>query len=168
MGKDFDDARLCRINGQQPTARERWVAFWRLWRISQKNGKGTVGLDAHECFQVILGDSDKYCAFIYLAGCSNDPLQLRHCYPKSLRQKLLESAKFNRLYGGRKREWLERDKEVARTIVQTEGIEVTPEQVGEIRWKMLNGVRRRCWEAGLPCWEDDYDLFYSLVTARIE
>ena len=29
----FDLERICRLKGMAPTARDRWTAFYRLWRL---------------------------------------------------------------------------------------------------------------------------------------
>jgi len=46
--------RLCRENGQQPTTRERWQAFYRLWRMTQKTFDPAC--NAGEAFRVLMYD----------------------------------------------------------------------------------------------------------------
>src|ERR1043166_1102039 len=52
-----DDAlRMCRIGGRQPTTRERWASFYRLWRIVKNNVSGQVCEQASSCFRVLMYD----------------------------------------------------------------------------------------------------------------
>lgn len=47
------DFRMCRLDGQQPTARERWKAFYRLWRAAYWRHKDHYVLLA---FRVLMYD----------------------------------------------------------------------------------------------------------------
>jgi hypothetical protein len=51
---EFDVLRLCRVDGLQPTARERWTAFWRLWRLAARCAQDAEV--AGECFRVLMSD----------------------------------------------------------------------------------------------------------------
>ena len=52
-----DDAellRLLRADGMGPTARERWTAFYRLWRLTRKGMWERLAVE--DCFKVLMYD----------------------------------------------------------------------------------------------------------------
>ena len=53
---EIDYRRLCRLDGRKPTARERWVAFYRLWRLIRNARPAQSWEDAIECFRVLMHD----------------------------------------------------------------------------------------------------------------
>lgn len=44
--------RHCRLDGKQPTMKEKWQAFYRLWRMSSKYKPH----EAEDCFKTLLGN----------------------------------------------------------------------------------------------------------------
>lgn len=156
--RDVPEERLCRLNGKKPTARERWTAFHRLWRIA--HGRGAwQDMEAGMCFRVLTGNW----RFIYLLdGRESDGLTDRSHIPKFLRRSLLENHRRQRLYAGHY-EWRDRDKTTARRVRDREGIEVTPLEVAEVRYKLLRSIRARAAEEDLRLPEDDDDLLRWLA-----
>lgn len=56
MGNEFDIDRACRLRGQQPTTRERWTAFYRLWRMIRNSRSAQEKEAASLCFRVLMFD----------------------------------------------------------------------------------------------------------------
>ena len=139
MGRRDDadfDRRLCRLDGLKPTARDKWRAFHRLWRLA--HGRGPYqDIDAGICLRVLFGG---WRAIQLLDGSESDGLVDRSHVPKFIRRQLLESHRRRRLYAGHY-EWMERDKAVANTVREAHGIEVTPMEVAEARWKVIRLAR---------------------------
>ena len=147
---DFDERRLCRLDGLRPTARERWRAFYRLWRIAHGHGVHR-DIDAGTCFRVLFNDW----RFIRLIdGSESDGLVDRSRVPTFLRKRLLESHRKQRLYAGHY-EWMERDKEVSRLVRDRDGIEVTPTEVAEVRRKLIQMARSKAAELDIRLPADD-------------
>lgn len=72
--------RLCREHGKQPTTRERWTAFWRLWRIVQKNYDPSF--QGQEAFRVLMFDW----RWIILASDPGDFYASLRFLPRSVRR----------------------------------------------------------------------------------
>lgn len=155
--KRFDDARLCRLDGQQPTMREKWIAFHRLWRIA--HGHGAVqDMDVGMCFRVLFGG---WRAIRLMDTDHTDGLVDRSHIPKFLRKQLLEIKRRQRLYAGHY-EWMERDKVVANQCRDKHGIEVTPDEVAEVRRKVINLARARAAEMNVQLPKDDEEVLKIL------
>src|SRR5580692_10649108 len=52
----WDIERMCRLNGKKPTARERWTAFYRLWRMAHGNHGAEADIYASDCFRILFVD----------------------------------------------------------------------------------------------------------------
>lgn len=148
---------LCRLNGQQPTARQKWVAFYRLWRIALGHG-GWQDMDAGQCFRVLFGS---WRMILLLDSQESDGLVDRSRLPKCIRKQLLENIKRRRLYAGHY-EWMERDKVVANQCRNIHGIEVTPEEVAEVRRKVIQTARRVAAEQDVKLPADDDEVLRIL------
>ena len=158
MGKrdrDFE-LRLCRIDGRKPTARDKWKAFHRLWRLSQGHG-AEQDIAAGQAFRVLFNN---WRAILLLDTDRCDPLVDRSHVPTFLRKQMLDLYVRRRLYGGHP-EWAERDKRVA-NAVRAEGIEVTPREVAEVRAKVIRLARQRAAEMDVKIPDDDEDLLRLL------
>ena len=158
MGKrdDFEE-RLLRLNGKRPTARDRWRAFSRLWRLAHRHGV-YQDMAATECFQVLYADW----RYVWLLDEERgDGLVDRSHIPTFLRKRLLAHHKKQRLYAGHY-EWVERDKKVANLCRDVHGIEVTPTEVAEVRRKVINLARSKAVTLGVRLPADDEDVLRLL------
>ena len=161
--KHFDVNILCRLNGAKPTVRDRWVAFYRLWRTGHKNDlwhdSNTV-----DCFRILFGRSVWIGLMhtddgVALGGCRKD-------YPLFLRRRLLDGEKRRRLHGNHP-EWAERDKLVANKL-RGQGMEVLPTEVAEVRRKAIDKIRSVAASKSIPVPEDDDVLLKQLSRAMKE
>lgn len=134
----------------RPTLRERWVAFHRLFRITKAGANGYRNDDANACL------------YILAAGTGWVSLMNEDChangrgdYPPVIRRRLLEGEKRRRLFGPGYR-WLDECRAVAQHL-RGEGVEVTPEEVAEIRHKIVRIAREKAVKQGfvLPADPDD-------------
>lgn len=153
----FDIGRMCRLNGQSPTARERWYAFWRLYRVACHNKDPRTEGDLRDCFRVLFLGNRTYAKWVRLTGECVPAVGDRKHLPLFLRKRFLEMDRRKRLYGEHY-EWMERDKKVAAQMRREDGIEVTPDEVAEVRRKTINLVRRKAAEFGVKVPTDDADL----------
>jgi hypothetical protein len=162
--RDEDNAftrRLCRLDGQKPTARDRWKAFHRLWRIA--NGHGAYqDIQVGESFRVLFGG---WRCVRLLDSEETDGLVDRSKYPKFLRKQLLETARRQRLYAGHY-EWMDRDKKVANAVREAHGMEVTPDEVAETRRKVIRLARETAARLDYRLPADDEDLLRLLKEKR--
>lgn len=158
--KDFD-RRLCRLDGLKPTARDRWTAFYRLWRIAQGHG-AHQDMAADLCFRVLLSD---WRWIRLLDGRESDGLVDRSRVPMFLRKKLLDIHRKQRLYAGHY-EWQERDKKVAHLVREQHGLEVTPTEVAETRRKVIQLARAKAAEMDYAIPDDDEELLKLLNPNR--
>ena len=158
MGKrdDFEE-RLLRLNGKRPTARDRWQAFSRLWRLAHRHG-AYQDMAATECFQVLF---PSWRSIQLIDGDASDHMVNRSHIPAFLRRRLLEGHKKRRLYAGHY-EWVERDKKVAHLCRDVHGIEVTPAEVAEVRRKVINLARAKAAEMDVRLPADDEDVLRLL------
>lgn len=150
--KDFDEIRMLRLNGQRPTARERWKAFHRLYRITRGLG---VDETAGDCFHVLL-PSGRWVALVHAEEC----LSSRVGWPPFLRRRVLAADRRRRLFGPGYR-WLDGCTATAAKL-RSQGIEATPEQVAEVRLKILRIAREKAYAAGFVPPADDDELFRLL------
>ena len=81
------EERMLRLNGEGPTTRERWKAFWSLWRTASKQS-----LDAIEPFYVLMNNWD----WIYLANGSGDHYELLRFLPRDIRRHYVERNRRHR------------------------------------------------------------------------
>lgn len=86
---DFDLFRMLRINGEQPTMRDRWTAFYRLWRLADNSHKMWFG---HvDCFRILIGGVAPH--WIKLMNDCGDDLEINRILPREMRwQKAKNSA----------------------------------------------------------------------------
>lgn len=156
---EFNVERMCRLNGKKPNARDKWVAFHRLWRLSHRKGDSCwLDGNATDCFRVLWAD---WRPRMLLDDDREDPLITRRSMPLFLRKRFLELDRKRRLYGECMAEWgrwQERDRRVAAKVRNEQGIEVTPAEVAETRRKVINLARRKAAERGLDLPEDDEEL----------
>lgn len=149
---------MMRLDGQRPTAREMWTAFYRLWRIAHGHG-AEQDIAAGWCFRVLFPDWK----FIFLIDHNDtDGLTNRSHIPTFLRKQLLANHRKQRLYGGGNYDWIERDKATANKIREKEGIEVTPLEVAEVRWKLMQKAKAAAAECGVPA-PRDYDELFAML-----
>lgn len=134
--QDRED-RMLGVNGQSPTLRDRWQAFYRLWRIAQRKTDDWHEQAVKECFWTLF---PKTRLTKLLSGSKSDGLVDRSHIPMFLRRRLLDDARRRRLYAGQY-ELLEHDKAVSVAIANQHGIEMTPEQVAEIRYEICRKIR---------------------------
>lgn len=151
--RDFDTERLCRLNGKQPTAREKWRAMYRLYRLSHR-GDAYGDMAADDCFRVLWRD---WRPFQLLDGSGRDGMVDNRHVPPFLRRQLLTLRRRLRLHGSHP-EWADRDKVVAHRCREQHGMEVTPDEVAAVRRKVINMARAKASEIGLPVPSDDDEL----------
>lgn len=127
-------ARMCRVDGQKPTARDRWRAFHRLYRLADNHG-GYQDCALKEAMMVLF----PWRWMQVLDASESDGLVDRGKLPMFLRKTLLDHARRRRLrkYGGTP----ERDRAVANKVRNEHGMEVTPEEVAEVRYKLMTLAR---------------------------
>lgn len=146
---------VCRLNGETPTLRDRWVAFYRLWRCARKQLSDPM-------FANEVADSFRILApgWTWLVNMEVRDVSRVHL-PKFLRRRMIQDERRRRLYGNHP-EWKERDKVVARQVRQETGVEVTPDEVAETRRKVINLARAKGRELGMSMPEDDEDVLKML------
>jgi hypothetical protein len=153
----FDLERMCRLNGKRPTARERWTAFYRLWRLARKAERANnLMCEAVDALRVL-----GYAKWVALCEDSGDRLGLGNMLPPVLRRRFLEIARKRRLYGQHYEEWDEwrpRDQAVARQMCE-QGIEYTPDQAAEARKQCTKKIRAYYARIGIQLPESDLELF---------
>lgn len=159
--EDFDVDRMLGIGGQQPTARERWRAFYRLYRLARRqDSEHGMSADLLSCFSV-LGFGD----WASLAGGRQavDPKSL----PLFIRRQVVRTTRRRRLYGQNYENW-ERmrpmEQRAARRAASI-GIEVTPDQVADVRYKLLRSARKVAAEVGVTVPSDDVDLLRYITAS---
>lgn len=147
--------RFCRLNGQMPTLRERWIAFHRLYRIVSKHERWASS-------EPTLSDSLRVFSprWTALMNCEGDTIGSR-ARPKFLRRSLIEGERRRRLHGNHP-EWSERDKVVANLVRNQHGMEVTPDEVAVVRRKVINIARKKAVELGITLPADDGDVLRLL------
>jgi hypothetical protein len=150
--KKFDELRMCRVDGQRPTARERWIAFHRLWRLAQGHG-AWQDMAAVDCFRVIFTNWDG----IRLLNSNEDTLS-RVSTPSFLRRELLKHDKRKRLgYPD-----TEQMQSIARQLHE-QGTEMTPDDVAEVRQKVIRKFRDHALRNDIPVPADDDALMKWLA-----
>ena len=140
--KDAFERRMCHINGARPTVRDRWQAFYRVHRMLM-GGDMNREHGAHESLMVLF--PTKWTCLVNAP--TDDGLVDRSKCPLFLRRSLLDGIRRARLrkYGGN----AERDRKVARIVREQHGIEATPEQVAEVRYKVMTLAREAADACGL-------------------
>jgi len=132
--KDAFERRLCHVGGERPTVRDRWQAFYRIHRMVN-TGDSYRELGAKESLMVLF--PGRWTCLVNQP--TNDGLVNRGQYPLFLRKSTLEGIRRKRLrmYGGS----AERDRAVAAKVREQHGIEATPDQVAEVRYKVMSIAR---------------------------
>jgi hypothetical protein len=147
-----------RIDGKRPTARQKWIAFHRLYRIAT-NTDGYREHAALDCFRVLLPCWDH----VNLMEADERSVS-RVKFPVCIRRQLLATERRRRIHGPRY-EWLEADRRVANRLRQ-EGREMTPEEVGETRQAAIRAIREKAAEHKIPLPADDRELLAWLNDGR--
>lgn len=155
---NFDEERMCRLNGKKPTMRECWTAFYRLYRLSHGHG-ANQDMEATDCMRILW----KNWSWFRLIE-TNVPSVSRVGWPVFLRRRFLKMDERRRLHG-QYLEWLERDQSVSRQMC-AEGTEMTPLEVARVRVKTLKMVREKAAEIGCDLPMDDEDLLRWLKKAQ--
>ena len=153
--KHITTERLCRLNGEKPTARDRWLAFYRLYRLSMGHG-AFQDMAAVDAFRTLFRDW----RFIRLLE-SEERSPSRAHVPRFLRRRLLDMDRRRRLHGDHP-EWAERDKAVANHVHNEHGMEVTPDEVAAVRRKIITIARQKAAEQGIAVPADDEELLRLL------
>lgn len=130
------ELRMCRVDGRVPTTRDMWRAFHRLWRLSQGHGSYR-DMEAIDCFRTLF---PSWRWIRLLDAPPGDGLVNNSRFPLPIRKRLLQTA-INRRLRSRPGETRERDAAVSNLVREKHGIEVTPDQVAEIRYKVLRQVQ---------------------------
>lgn len=156
--KDAFERRMLYIGGERPTVRDRWQAFYRIHRMLV-GGDMNREHGAHESLMVLF--PPKWTSLVNES--TNDGLVDRGKCPMLLRRLLLDGIRRARLrkYGGD----AERDQRVARLVREQHGIEATPEQVAEVRYKVMSMAREAADACGIRRPEHIDDVF-GLLAAR--
>ena len=141
-----------------PTARHRWVAFYRLWRMAESLGP-EHGHAAQLAFYIL--DAGQISAWVHLVMSHGDTLGLWRHLPLAMRRERLAWQKKERLYGrghyARRERWQAQEKDIAKYLAD-QGVEVTPEQVAEVRRKLIELARNVLMMRGVTPPRDDAEL----------
>ena len=147
--------RMLRLNGEQPTARDKWQAFYRIYRLAKRSE------DSHNLMGGALD-----CLFVFGMGSwIRTVSELEHNgvdrghWPKFLRKRMLESERRRRIYAnGDYDELLRMDTRCAVRTANEHGIEMTPEEVGSVRARLCSLMRAKAAEIDLRVPAGDADL----------
>ena len=153
--KEISIDRQCRLNGQKPTLRDKWIAFHRLYRLAMRHGP-YQDMAVVDCFRTLYANWSWLCLLE-----SEEKSPSRAHVPKFLRRRLLEYERRHRLHGDHP-EWAERDKVVARKVREESGMEVTPDEVAVVRRKLITMAREKAAYLGIPLPSDDEQLLRLL------
>lgn len=152
----FDTERMCRLNGKKPTARERWRAFYSVYRAVKRCGMYQEH-NLIDCLRVL-----GFGATISMLE-ERDRTKGRSHVPAFLRKMLLDGERRRRIYENipweQFSEFVDLNKFVCRKLSNESGIEMTPEQVAEHQWSICRKIRAHAAEhgvTGLP--DSDLDL----------
>lgn len=149
----FNQDRALRYRGQKPTARERWGAFYRIYRLARKC---SLDPQAILCLDVLgLGK------MVQIVECRADWLKNNNIIPLEARKLGLQARKRRRIYGEHMEKWdfwYPKDQEIARRLSSEQGVEMTPEEVGDVRVQGFSSLRRMARERCIVLPEDDMDL----------
>lgn len=151
----FDLERMCRLDGKKSTVKEQWIAFYRVLRMCQK-AYGDHMYAEHEikdCFRVIFWN---YAGLMVLSQEDQSTLP-RSAMPKFLRRLLIENERRRRLGC-----WGKKALQRTTRELREKGIEVTPDQVAEVRLKVTKLVRDRALADGVPLPKNDEALWELL------
>lgn len=149
MSTDFDFVRMLYF-GEEPTPRERWKAFYRLYRLaSKKESENNFGGGLIDCLR-ILGCHD----WVVSLG-KKDRLSDRYAMPTFLRKMTLDTDKRRRLYGNEYKALREADCFAARKMAEKYGVELTPDECAEVRHKVAKAARQLAVTQGIPLPESD-------------
>lgn len=156
--------RMLGINGQSPTTRDKWYAFHRLWRLAKRN---TGMFDEHavvECFWTLFPRT-RWTSL--LNADANDGLVDRSKIPYELRRRLLDHLRNRRLYAGQP-ELKELDKRISVGMANTHGVEMTPLEVAEIRYRVCSELRTIAFESGKQLPAHDGELLAVIKEAMVK
>lgn len=148
------EQRMLRLYGKQPTWRDRWQCFYRLWRMVKRDNPYRENAAA-DCFRVFFFHT----GWVQLVNA--EPLTSRKGIPIFLRRRMLERDRRRRLHGHHP-EWAERDQAVARMVRDRYGMEMTPDEVAVIRRKIINIARENAPGLGITLPRDDEALLRLL------
>lgn len=159
----FPTDMLCRLNGCQPTLRQRWYAFYRLYRMTCKDPLGY----GQECWMTLFEPGSLYS---YWRHFCDQPGDCHHLLArlgssgKELRLSRLRRERRERLHG-RDLEWMSVHQYVARVISTKEGIEMTPDEVAQARIDGFRQLREQFALKGLYI-PSDHDLLGARLNSR--
>ena len=85
---DFDYRRMLRLDGQQPTMRDRWTAFYRLWRLADKS-ESKMWFGHVDCFRVLIGGVAPH--WIKLMNECGDTYESLRFMPREVRKNRIRS-----------------------------------------------------------------------------
>ena len=95
------DLRMMRIGGREPTMRDRWLAFHRLFRMAQKLDAANVGGRADDCFHTLWDGPPETGWYLMLKG--TDRLEINHVMPVEIRWSKVRRARAKRRFTERRK-----------------------------------------------------------------
>ena len=83
--------RICRLDGQEPTPREKWKAFYSLWRMASRHKNMMASMELIDCLRIVACSE-----WVALAN-EDDPLAGPDKMPVFLRRRRVEIARMSRM-----------------------------------------------------------------------
>lgn len=157
------DKEFARMLERKPTARDKWRAFYRLWRIAHGHGHKQDEA-AEDCYHVLFPN---WRPIRLLKEETSGSLIDTSRMPKFLRWKFLEHHRRKRLYGNYYQTWREQDKRTVAKL-REKGIEITPDEVAETRRKVIQMARAEGMKSGISLPKDDEDLLRLLKPSLLK
>lgn len=142
--------------------REQWRAFYRLYRLSRKTERPNGLMSGLFDSLRVLGFHD----WVAMANQREGPTD--KSVPAFLRRKILEMARKRRLYGQQLELWdalRPLDQKAARKVSSEMGIEMTPDEVAEIRHRVVRSARRLAEEHGVAVPADEIGMLRMISRA---
>ncbi len=158
--KDYE-WRALRLEGSEPTARDCWISFYRLWRMAAGRQQGAKSIYKELATQTAfycLGGRD-VSQWVQLMGKEENNFKNHNLLPKFLRRQILDQERRARIKGTIiQAKWQIRNQRVAAKVREEKGMEVTPDAVGEVRAKIINHIRSKAREMNVQVPKDDENL----------
>jgi hypothetical protein len=152
---DHFTKRMLRLDGNKPTARDRWRAFYRIYRLVKRSEDSHNLMGGAKNALIVL--DRRFGRWIAIME-SNDRTD-SSSWPTFLRKIMLESERRRRIYAnGDYDKLIAMDKQCAVRLRNKEGIEMTPEEVGSHRARLCSIMRAKAAEMDLRVPDDDTDL----------
>jgi hypothetical protein len=92
--KKFTIEEVCRLNGKRPSMRSYWIAFYRLWRITQR-ADTYPAFAAEECLQLMF-HRNIWSRWRLLVSSPGETIGIRKALPVCVRKQLIDSEKSRR------------------------------------------------------------------------